>query len=115
MATKFRLTVVKLTSSMTAVATRTLISPERNCSMHRDASPGVTLMLGVILLFLAATKPALIPKSLHNASLLRCLAKIYAAMRCFTNTIHRKEMPLSFLFSTKLRFKDSSFSDLSSL
>jgi len=51
----------KLTSSMTAVATRMLMSPERNCSMQRDASPGVTLMLGVILLFLAATKPALIP------------------------------------------------------
>jgi hypothetical protein len=91
------------------------MSPERNCSMHRDASPGVTLMLGVILLFLAATKPALIPKSLHVASLLRCLAKMYAAIRCFTNTIHRKEFPFSFLFSTKVRFNDSSFSDSSSL
>lgn len=46
---------------MTAVATRMLMSPDRNCAMQRDASPGVTLMLGVILLFLAATKPALIP------------------------------------------------------
>jgi hypothetical protein len=44
-----------LTSSITEVATIRLISPVRNFSMRFVASPGVTLMLGDILAFLAVT------------------------------------------------------------